>query len=154
MDNTDKIVELRCNIDDMTGEDLAYAIEKLMDAGALDAFAVPVIMKKGRGGFLLTVLTDEERKKEIAEVIFAHTSTIGIREFAAERMVLARSVKTVHTKYGDVRIKVSEGYGVKKEKPEFDDIKKISESTGMSTAEVRKIVEAMSRYDICDTRLL
>jgi len=141
MDNTDRIIELRCNIDDMTGEDLAYAIERLMEAGALDAFAVPVIMKKGRGGFLLTVLTDAERKEEIARVIFTHTSTIGIREFEAERMVLERSVRRVSTEYGDVRIKVSEGYGVKKEKPEFEDLKAISEKTGMSLAQIRKIVE-------------
>lgn len=140
VNDKDEIIELRCNIDDMTGEDLAYAIEKLMAAGARDAFIVPVIMKKGRGGFLLTVLTDAERKEEIAKVIFTHTTTIGIREFAASRMVLERSIETVHTEYGDVRIKVSEGYGVKKEKAEFEDLKAISEKTGMSIAEIRKIV--------------
>jgi len=143
MNSTDRIIELRCNIDDMTGEDLAYAVDKLMEEGAKDAFITPTIMKKGRPGYLLTVLADETRRDYMAEVIFRYTSTIGIRQFEAERMVLDRKIQTVSTEFGDIRIKVSEGYGVRKEKPEFEDIKAIADKTGKSLSEVKKLIGAL-----------
>lgn len=138
---SDRVIELKCNVDDMTGEDMAYAVDVLFDNNVKDAFVTPVIMKKGRSGMLLTVLCDEADREKIASLIFKHTSTIGIRETITERMVLKRFKDTVHTEAGDVSVKVSEGFGVKKMKPEFKDLKALSEKTGKSVSEIRKIVE-------------
>lgn len=137
---TDSVTELRCNVDDMTGEELAYAIEKILEAGARDAFVSEVFMKKNRAGYLITVLCTLNDKEKIAEAIFKYTSTIGIRECQMERMILNRTQRVVSTEYGDVRIKVSEGYSVKKEKAEFDDLKLIAEKTGMTISEIRELV--------------
>ena len=145
----DLVIELKCNVDDMTGEELAYAVDVILAAGARDAFTTPVNMKKGRSGHLLTVLCDIGNKEKIAKIIFEHTSTIGIRECVMERMVLDRSFETVSTEYGDIRVKVSSGYGVKKIKPEFDDLKAASEKYGKSIAEIREVT-----HDTYSTRLL
>lgn len=136
----DSIMELRCNVDDMTGEELAYAVEVLFENGVKDAFVTPVVMKKGRSGFLLTVLCAENDKTKIAEVIFKHTSTIGIREYRLNRMVLDRKESVVDTEFGKVNIKESFGYGVKKIKPEFEDLKRISDEKNVSINEVKLAV--------------
>lgn len=137
----DNIIELRCNIDDMTGEDLAYATDKIMEGGAKDVFVSSVLMKKGRMGYLLTVLTDKNRKEEIAGLIFKHTSTIGIREYSVERMLLNRESIINQTDYGDISVKVANGYGIRKEKPEFEDLKNIADKSGISITKLRDIVK-------------
>ena len=141
--NTDEVVELRANVDDMTGEDMQYAVEILMESGAKDAFITPVIMKKGRPGYLLTVLCDTSDKETIAHLIFKHTSTIGIRECLMSRMVLNREFATVGTTHGEVRIKISEGYGVRKAKPEFEDLKAISSAENISITDLRKEIDRL-----------
>ena len=139
----ENVIELSCNVDDMSAEDMAYAAEVLLVNGAKDAFVTPAIMKKGRSGMLLTVLCNAMDKEKFASLIFKHTSTIGIRVKETERLVLNRYEETVHTKLGDVRVKNSEGYGVKREKPEFEDLRRLAEENNISIAEVRKII-----YDI------
>ena len=139
----ENVIELSCNVDDMSAEDMAYATEVLLVNGAKDAFVTPAIMKKGRSGMLLTVLCNAMDKEKFASLIFKHTSTIGIRVKETERLVLNRHEETVHTKLGDVRVKNSEGYGVKREKPEFEDLRRLAEENNISIAEVRKIF-----YDI------
>ena len=134
----DKIVELQCNMDDVTAEELGYAMELLREKGARDVFAAAITMKKGRPGTLLTVLCTEEDKEELAGLIFRHTPTIGIRESVKGRMVLERRQETVHTPWGDVRVKVSEGYGVSKRKAEYEDLRRIAEDTGLSIREIRE----------------
>lgn len=140
---SENIIELNCNVDDMSAEDMAYATKALIENGAKDAFVTPVIMKKGRSGMLLTVLCNAMDKEKFASLIFKHTSTIGIRVKETERLVLNRYEETVHTKLGDVRVKYSEGYGVKREKPEFEDLRKLAEENNISVAEAREIF-----YDI------
>lgn len=140
---SENIIELNCNVDDMSAEDMAYATKALIENGAKDAFVTPVIMKKGRSGMLLTVLCTAIDKEKFVSLIFKHTSTIGIRVKETERIILNRHEETVHTKLGDVRVKYSEGYGVKREKPEFEDLRKLAEENNISIAEVRKIF-----YDI------
>ncbi|MDO4189049.1 MAG: nickel pincer cofactor biosynthesis protein LarC [Lachnospiraceae bacterium] len=137
----DRVIELKCNIDDMTGEEMSYAVDILFENNVKDAFVTPVVMKKGRSGMLLTVLCSEQDKEKIASLIFKHTSTIGIRESVMERMILKRREETVQTEYGDVPVKVTEGFSVKKTKAEFDSLKEIAIRTGKSINEVRKIVE-------------
>ena len=140
---SENVIELNCNVDDMSAEDMAYATKTLIENGAKDAFVTPVIMKKGRSGMLLTVLCSAIDKERFVSLIFKHTSTIGIRVKENERIILNRHEKTVHTKLGDVRVKYSEGYGVKREKPEFEDLRKLAEENNISVAEARKIF-----YDI------
>lgn len=140
---SENVIELNCNVDDMSAEDMAYATKTLIENGAKDAFVTPVIMKKGRSGMLLTVLCSAVDKERFVSLIFKHTSTIGIRVKENERIILNRHEETVHTKLGDVRVKYSEGYGVKREKPEFEDLRKLAEENNISVAEARKIF-----YDI------
>ena len=140
---SENVIELNCNVDDMSAEDMAYAAEVLLVNGAKDAFVTPVIMKKGRSGMLLTVLCSAVDKERFVSLIFKHTSTIGIRVKETERIILNRHEETVHTKLGDVRVKHSEGYGVKREKPEFEDLRKLADENNISVAEARKIF-----YDI------
>ena len=118
----DKVIELKFNVDDMTGEETGYATGVLMENGALDVFTTPVFMKKNRPGILFTVLVKPEDKEKFARLIFENTTTIGIRYNAMDRFKLARREEKVMTKYGEIRVKVSEGFGVTKAKPEYDDV--------------------------------
>ncbi|MCQ2417922.1 MAG: nickel pincer cofactor biosynthesis protein LarC [Oscillospiraceae bacterium] len=135
------IAELVCNLDDMTGEEIGFAQQILMENGALDVFTTPVTMKKGRPGVLLTVLCHEEKKEQMLELIFLHTSTIGIREHACRRTVQFRSEKTVHSPLGDVRVKFSEGYGTVHTKLEYEDLATIARQNQMSLHAVKMQVE-------------
>ena len=135
-DAGNQIVELRCNVDDMTGEAMGFALERLLESGALDAFTTPIGMKKSRPGVLITVLCREETKEAMVRLILKHTTTLGIREFPCQRYTLSRSVETVDTPYGPVRKKVSSGYGIRREKYEYEDLVKISREQNCSIAEV------------------
>ena len=121
-DEGDKVIELKFNVDDMTGEEIGYATGVLMESGALDVFTTPVFMKKNRPGILFTILVKLEDKEKFAKLIFENTTTIGIRFSEMDRFKLKRREEKVMTKYGEVRVKVSEGFGVTKVKPEYDDV--------------------------------
>lgn len=124
---SDKVVEMKFNVDDMTGEEIGYATGVLMDNGALDVFTTSVYMKKNRPGILFTVLVKLEDKEKFAKLIFENTTTIGIRFNEMERFKLARREEKVMTRFGEVSFKVSEGFGVTKTKPEYDDVKGIAD---------------------------
>lgn len=134
----DRILELRMNIDDMTGEEIGFAMEQLLKAGARDVFTTPIGMKKNRPGILLTVICTPADKAKMTEAIFKYTTTLGIRETVCRRNVLFRSEETLTTAYGDVRVKTSSGYGTVKKKAEYEDLRKIAEETGLSLTEVRQ----------------
>ena len=136
--STDEIIELNCNIDDMTGEDLGFALDAIYEAGAREAFFTPVQMKKNRPGILITVITASSEKDAVVRAIFANTTTIGIREKICGRFILDRKIETIETPLGPVRVKKSSGYGVEKCKIEFDDLSKIAKEKGLSLTEVRK----------------
>ncbi|MFV0414308.1 MAG: nickel pincer cofactor biosynthesis protein LarC [Oscillospiraceae bacterium] len=119
---TGRVAELRCNLDDMTGEAVAFAGEQLLQSGALDVFTTPVQMKKGRPGLLLTCLCEEERAEEFAALLLRHTTTLGVRQTLCSRYTLAREIKEYKTPYGNVAVKVSSGYGVQKSKAEYEDL--------------------------------
>ena len=123
----DKVLEIECNVDDMTGEEIGYATGILIENGALDVFTTPVSMKKNRPGILITVLVKPEDKEKFARLIFKHTTTIGIRYSERDRYRLARREEKVLTRYGEVRVKISEGFGVTKAKPEYDDVSGIAD---------------------------
>ncbi len=130
------IALLCCNIDDMTGEQTGFAVGKLLEAGALDVFTAPIYMKKNRPGVMLTCICREREKDRFVKLIFKHTSTIGLREHIAGRYALSRKEITVHTDYGDVRAKQSEGYGVCRVKAEYDDLAELADKNGISLSDI------------------
>lgn len=132
----DSIVELSCNVDDMTGEMIGFALERFLKKGALDAFTIPIGMKKSRPGILLTVLCREEDKDKFLHLIFKHTTTLGVREKYCNRYTLERRTETVDTSYGQVRRKVSSGYGVRRSKYEYDDLAKAAKASNLSILEI------------------
>ena len=138
----DRICEFKCNIDDMTAEELAFAAEQLMEEGAKDVTLDPVQMKKGRPATIMTVMcADEEAEKErFVRLIFKYTTTIGIRELISERYILDRSEETLRTPFGDVRCKRVSGYGAERFKFEYDDLARIAREKGISIAEARMLV--------------
>lgn len=135
---TEEILELSCNLDDCTGEAIGFAMERLLDAGALDVYWTSVGMKKNRPGILLTCMCRPLDREKMAELLFRHTTTLGVRESAFRRYMLSRESKTIQTPDGDIRVKVSTGYGVTREKPEFEDLAKIARETGKSLSELQK----------------
>ena len=137
---TEEILELSCNLDDCTGEAIGFAMERLLDAGALDVYWTSVGMKKNRPGILLTCMCRPLDREKMVELLFRHTTTLGVRESAFRRYTLSRESKTIQTPDGDIRVKVSTGYGVTREKPEFEDLAKIARKTGKSFSELQKSI--------------
>ncbi len=131
-------VELRCNVDDMSGEAVGFALERLLEEGALDVSWQSVGTKKSRPGLVLTVLCREKDRDRLLEAIFRHTSTIGVRETLCRRYVLRRREETLTTAYGPVRVKISEGWGTRRVKTEHDDLAALSRETGLSLEELKK----------------
>ena len=111
--------------------------EELLAAGALEAFTVPVGMKKSRPGVMLCVLCREQDSERIAGLMLRHTTSIGVRAHSCRRYVLTRRIETVQTPYGEVRRKLSEGYGASRVKYEYDDLAHIARETGRTLDEVR-----------------
>ncbi len=134
---SDRILELKANIDDMTPEDIGFASEKLFDEGALDVFTIPIYMKKNRPAVLFTVLCHEEQREKMIYNIFKYTTTIGIRQSDCDRFMLERRESVCETEYGELHIKIASGYGIKRSKPEYDDIAKLAEKHGVSPLEIR-----------------
>ena len=132
---SDDVIELCCNIDDMTGEAIGYAFDKLFAAGALDVYTIPIGMKKSRPGHLLHVICREAEKDALVRALFAHTTTIGIRENRFRRYTLDRHIETIETSDGPVRRKCSTGYGVSREKFEHDDLARIADAHGLNLRE-------------------
>ena len=125
------IVELVCNIDDMTPEALAFACSRLLEEGALDVYTTPGTMKKGRPGWVLTVLCEPDRDQEMIRHIFAHTSTNGLRSRLSEKYFLRPGQGQVQTPWGPVRVKVAQGFGVTHVKPEFEDVAALAREHGL-----------------------
>lgn len=136
----DSVLQLECNVDDMTAEELGFAMETILAAGALEVYTVAAGMKKSRPGTILCVLCHEDAKKKMVRTIFRNTTTIGVREHRCSRYTLKRSFETVQTPYGDVQKKLSSGYGVTREKYEYEDLARIAREQGLSLAEVRKSI--------------
>ena len=139
--NTEAIVQLSCNVDDMTAEEIGFAMEQLFDAGALDVYTVPIGMKKSRPGTLISVMCNPADKETMIQALFKYTSTIGIRENLMKRYTLKREITMVKTPLGDVRKKHSSGYGSKIVKYEYDDIARIAREKKISLNAVKKQLE-------------
>lgn len=136
-DETDRVIELAANLDDMTAEEIGFAMEVLMEQGALDVYAQPITMKKSRPAVKLVCMCRPEEKQKMAEVMFANTTTIGIREYKCDRMVLNRTIERRQTKWGVVDVKVCSGYGVTRQKTEYEDLARIAREQNLSIGEVK-----------------
>lgn len=133
-DNT--VVELSCNVDDMTAEAIGFALETFFAAGALEAYTVPIGMKKSRPGILLCVMCRAADRDVMVKLLFKHTTTLGVREQISRRYALSRRIETVDTSLGPVRKKVSQGYGVERQKYEYEDVASIARREGLSVNDV------------------
>lgn len=123
---------LETNLDDCSGEALGYAAEILMKAGARDVTFTPIQMKKNRPAYMLGVLCEEEKRKQLEDLIFVHTTTIGIRRYRVERRALFRKTLTAETSYGMVEIKEIERPDGVCRTPEYESIRSICDRTGES----------------------
>lgn len=136
---------LEANLDDMNPQIYGYFLEKALAAGALDVFATPVQMKKNRPGFLITVLCHPQDESKFQEMLFAETTTLGVRSTTAQRLILPREWVTVTTKFGDVRIKIARVNGqVRQASPEFDDCRKLAAEKNVPLQQV--LDEAMRQW--------
>lgn len=125
-DTENVILELVCNLDDMTPEALSFACQRLLEEGALDVYTLPGCMKKGRPGWQLVALCDSAHKDPLIHQVFALTSTTGLRVRTCEKHVLDYTITTRETPYGPVRVKKAQGYGVRRSKPEYEDMARIA----------------------------
>ena len=145
VDESQNLVQkmISTNIDDMDAESFAFACEILRENGALDVFSHSIYMKKGRIGFELNVLCKSEDAKKLKELIFTHTTAIGVREIDVVKTELKRKFVSVETKFGDIRLKIS-GED-EKAKPEFDECKSAALAHKTSIFQVKK--EIFKKYD-------
>ncbi len=135
------VTKLECNLDDMTGEDIGFATEMLLGAGARDVFTQGVQMKKNRPGVLLTVVCMPEDADRLAELIMKHTTTLGIRRQDMGRYVLQRTEETVSTPYGEIRVKHAKGMGVEKAKAEYEDLAALAKEKNLPIETIRQGVK-------------
>ena len=140
-DLADSVCVLSCNVDDMTAEEISFAMDCFFSAGALDVYTIPLGMKKSRPGTLISLLCNQDSKDELIKLMFKHTSTIGIRENVCNRYVLNRSFETLETPYGNVRTKIAQGYGITREKPEYADLAAIAKQKNLSLAELKELLK-------------
>jgi uncharacterized protein (DUF111 family) len=134
------VMVLEANIDDSTPQVLGYAMDRLFAAGALDVTLQPLLMKKNRQGSLLSVIARPEDQETLAKIILEETTTLGLRIYAAERRVQARSEVVVETPFGKVRMKVT-AQGVS---PEYDDCRALAAEKGVPLKKV--LAEAQFAY--------
>ncbi len=134
--DTDEVCVLETNLDDASPEIVGHCMARLLEKGALDVYAVPIHMKKSRTGVVLTVLCEPARVAEMEQVLFAETTTFGIRRHNAMRAKLRRRFETVTTRFGDIRMKIGEGEGAVTASPEFEDCKAAAQRHGAALREV------------------
>ncbi len=135
------VAVIEANIDDLSPQVLGYAMERLLERGALDVTLTPLLMKKGRPGSLLRVLARPEDQEALAQEVFRETSTLGLRIYRAERRVQARRIVEVETPHGAVRVKVSDTGSFA---PEYDDCRRLAQETGTPLKQI--LAEAHAAY--------
>lgn len=122
----EKVIELLCNIDDMTGEEIGFVMDMLFQNGALDVYYQPIQMKKNRPGIMLSCLTKMDKKEDLTNILLKYTSTRGVRFHTFGRTSLESKIEEIPTKYGTIHKKISYGHGIEKYKYEYEDIKEIA----------------------------
>jgi uncharacterized protein (DUF111 family) len=134
---TDSLVVLETNIDDMMPEMSAYIVNRCLEAGALDALLIPVIMKKGRPGVKVEVLCRPELREDLQALLLAETTSFGVRWWEVERLAAQREQSSVETPFGSVAVKVRIGPGGRREAfPEYEDCRRAAQRAGVPLAHV------------------
>ena len=148
LDPREHVVELACNLDDQPGQHLPPLLDRLLADGALDAWATPVHMKKGRPGLVVSVLCRPEDADRLSDVLLRHSTTLGVRRTPHERKVLDRWVDTVYTAYGEVRVKVGGRAGTAwHAAPEYEDVAARAAEKGVPVHEDHAAALAAWRKD-------
>jgi uncharacterized protein (DUF111 family) len=143
-DTADTVWELAVNLDDMTGEEIGFLCEEIMEAGALDCWQVAAQFKKGRPGTIVHCLAKQSEKAALESAIFKHSHSLGIRYRQWERTKLSRQASTAESKFGPVRVKTStKPDGSTYRKFEYDDCARIARETGKSIKEIRTTLEQL-----------
>ena len=141
-----QLVVLEANLDDATPQILAYTVEAVLAAGALDAWISPLTMKKGRPGHLVGVLGEASRRETLTAILLRETTTLGVRSHAVERTALARRFLTVTTPYGPVPVKIGELDGkILSATPEYEDCARLARERGVPLKEVIAAASAAAR---------
>lgn len=140
-DTADHIYKLESNIDDCTGENLGFVMDKLLQAGARDVHYTPVFMKKNRPAYQLNVICKKEDISKLSDIIFEETTTIGIRRVEMERSILKRETRSIKTSVGEAVIKVCSHGNRVKIYPEYDSVVDICNKTGLSYNEAFRIIQ-------------
>lgn len=138
----DTVVELCCNLDDMTPEQLGFATELLIQEGAFDVYTTSIQMKKNRPGVVLTCMCKSDEKEKFLHLIFKYTTTLGIREYTCNRYGLSRTVSQKTTELGTVHEKTAKGYGVVRKKIEYEDLAKIAREQNLS---IQQVIERIQK---------
>lgn len=133
---SEAVDEISCNLDDMTGEAIGFALELLLEQGALDAYTLSIGMKKSRPGVLLSCLCKPEDTERLADLLLRHTTSLGVRITSHRRKTLPRSFETIETPYGSVRLKTAGGVS----KPEYEDLAKIAKAHDLTLAEAAALL--------------
>jgi pyridinium-3,5-bisthiocarboxylic acid mononucleotide nickel chelatase len=140
----EQLLMIEANIDDMNPEMYPHIMDHILNVGAKDIFLTNIIMKKGRPGIKISVISDFSLELEIEEILFKNTTTIGIRKYSVNRTVLPRSSETIKTRYGDLVVKVVEIDGKKIYRPEYEECKKLVEAKGLNLLEIYRVIESMN----------
>ena len=127
----DQIYVIECNIDDSNGEELGFAFDKLMQAGARDVHFIPCFMKKNRPAYILRVITEQDQLEEMEKLIFYHTSTIGLRKYPVDRTCMNRTMMTVSLPYAEIEIKKCFWGNIVRYYPEYESVRAAGEKTGL-----------------------
>jgi len=143
---TDTVTRIETNVDDLPPQVLGAVMQQLLAAGALDVWFTPVQMKKNRPGVMLSVLCDEEKVQPLADIIFAETTSFGLRVEKIQRLKLSRRFETVRTPHGEVTVKL----GFKDDRllqiaPEYESCRAIAERAGVTLREVQAAALAAAR---------
>lgn len=142
-----QVIELVCNLDDMTPEDIAFACEQLMAQGALDVWITNIGMKKGRPGIMLSCLCKEDEEQTFVNCIFKYTTTLGMRKYKPERHIMNRYTRVKDTELGSVRIKHGVYGEQETSKPEYEDIAQIAKKNGKNLTQIRTELSASSEKE-------
>jgi len=140
----EQLLMIEANIDDLNPEIYPYIMERIFNTGAKDVFLTNIIMKKGRPGTKISVITDYSLQAQIEKILFENTTTIGIRKYQINRAVLPRIKETIKTQFGNLKVKVVEINGKKIYRPEYEECKKIADEKEISILEVYRIVDSLN----------
>ena len=142
---TDKVWVLEANVDDCTGEALAFTMELLFQKGAKDVYYTPIFMKKNRPAYMIGIICSEEHIPTMENILFTHTTTIGIRKHEVIRTILPREIKSVTTPYGEAKVKICQYEDNTFYYPEYEDVKRLALSSGIDYLSTYELIRNLAK---------